>query len=448
MEDETRVEPLFEFEAPKYVDLRYAASEEGFNDGADEWFDQMKRNSSSTDTNYNFSSHDSESGKRHKTAKGTELSASKRFPKGKFRIDCNMVTARTKQSQLKNDGISHDEPKKLNIASPRTQGDDREQILTETTNQINLLSLKGQNHLKIQPNVSKGMQRNSHKLYSSTRAEKLLVPCENEPKTLGDSISKVHAFKITSNKKNKDIVKNMLAKRVPIGNSNEEVDGELEARNMSRTEVFSSKARDSLPHKKATHRNKKATERQKTGTNKRISNCHTTQPQTPNFLTDERALRFRERVEKLREQSKTVMEPRTPKEYGLAWKPKPTQAKTPCFRSDARLRHCVEKALEEREKQSHANRHKEFPSVVAFGQHTARRAEMYKQKSINSHEEMELRRIEEERRKLRETIMKSRENFQRALDAPNLAANSVKTRKSTVPKEFQFHTLRRPNRAL
>jgi hypothetical protein len=54
MENEETVEPLFEFEAPKYVDLRYAASEEGFNDGADNWFDQIQESSDPSNNNQFF----------------------------------------------------------------------------------------------------------------------------------------------------------------------------------------------------------------------------------------------------------------------------------------------------------------------------------------------------------------------------------------------------------
>ncbi|GJQ11323.1 hypothetical protein GpartN1_g3114.t1 [Galdieria partita] len=441
MEDETGFEPLFEFEAPKYVDLRYAASEEGFNDGADDWFDQMKTKSSSIDSNLRSSSRDSENAKRGERTTWKELTSNKPSSESNLRTDSHMVTARIVQLQQKNGAVTRqqcavqcDKTRKFQTADPIKEVDESQQVLTEATNQINLLSL-GHNHSQSEPSVSNKFKKNSSKIYSLMKPG--MIPSSvNEAKHKGNSPENNDTIRMTSIERKKGVAKNTLAKRVPIELSTERYHSEAKAKNISVTEVLPSNT--STPN-----RNNQVAERQRTTTNKRISACHTTQPKTPKFFTDERALRHRERVEKLREQSKAFIEPKTPKEYGLSWKPQPTRAKTPHFRSDLRLRHCVEKVLLEREKQSHSSRPKELPRIVAFGQHTARRAEMYKQqKNILSHEEMELMKIEDERRKLRETIMKSRDNFKRALDAPILATSNIQIRKSTVPKEFHFHTQR------
>jgi hypothetical protein len=445
MENEETVEPLFEFEAPKYVDLRYAASEEGFNDGADNWFDQIQESSDPSNNNQFFLQKSEKRVNDDKNAP-TEKSPIDQNRNGDCGAKDNMVTAREAYSKPKSAVSMFEEQEKLKKTERTAQESNNQHILTEATNQINLLSLNDQGPVARQ----KGETGRVHHNWPSRTENPVKTAGSgvNDSKFLVDPVSKSSALKVSLNEKRSNVAPNMVAKRVPVGCLKKIDTGKSETSSVGETEVVSSNDREVLPQSTVLQRESGAVQRQKSKTNKTAPASHTTHPQTPKFLTEERALRYRERLDKLREQSKPFIEPKTPKKHGLAWKPIPTQATTPHFRSDSRLRHCVEKAVLERNKQSFASKSThEIPKAIIFGQHTARRAEMHKQKELQSHEEIELVRIECERKKLRKTIMQSRESFKRALEAPILATNSVQIRRTTVPKEFHFHTKGRSNRS-
>eukprot|EP00871_Galdieria_phlegrea_P000379 jgi/Galph1/1341/GphlegSOOS_G5953.1 len=451
MADEETFEPLFEFEAPQYVDLNFAASEQGFYDGADEWFDKMATDSFSNGQDRKIPSLPTE---KHQALNGKEKSERNKTPSTNQpeEKESGMITSRAMAKPTDAKSIKTKKEVEIHQSDNQTK-EESETVLTETTNQLNDLSLD--TRLPSHSRNANSPQNTSESISSITQDESNDTK-QKQPKhylRISDASLQHKGTSATQN-----LSASMMAKRVPIIQTNNNAPTSLKPTYLQSTMSSTLKDRhiEQQPGEPKRMKNLAATSKEPRVVSceentRHITNMNNTVPHTPRFLTAERALRYQQRLEELREQSKLLVVPRTPRIYGKNWKPETTKAKTPHFRSDLRLRHCVERALKEREAQQQSSHFAQEPGRFIFGQNTARRAEVYRnerKKSILSFEEMELQRIEQERKELHERIMKSIDNFHRAQEESSRVAlsNTHLRKRCTVPKEFRFATNSRVGR--
>jgi len=398
-------DPKYEFLAPKYVNLLEAASEEALYDGADEWFDELQRKTELAQDSSQKISHSflEEEESPFFDGKSNGETPAENF--ARVQIDSDSTVHMAEKENNKSELNTKESFKENNKHYVGQELQQNEKTLTENTKTI-------EQHLDqvVGPQEQERLSKQRTSLEDVQQSPEPIQPVVLKEQLESNYANQIHQ-------------------------PDEILDDHYCHKNV--THINADKDADSNQHiEQPKHNLFHAREKKTCG--------------PPALRTEQRACLHKERRKSSTDINQKMNEPRTPKNYGESWKPSITIPHSPKFHSERRLRHCVERSLQQRPNE------KTKPVKVVRGGgsltltvpesptfYTQKRAEAYRAlKGVPlTYEEEEMHKIQAEREALRKTIQSGRQVCAKAIhfndSRPSKERNN---REATIPRKFNFAT--------
>ncbi|GJQ08556.1 hypothetical protein GpartN1_g347.t1 [Galdieria partita] len=420
-------DPKYEFLAPKYVNLLEAASEAALYDGADEWFDQLQSR--------------------------TEL------------VKESLVTKQEMSYEQQNSSVdtNNEGERQTGYSGQSKRESHNEQVSTlhfQETNASEKENYSGELNIRNSVKEISNSQVYSASQEEGKRPASMRNNSDNHSNQPSVDLQQHRTFLEKENEVSSDI-EHYRKSEISILTHHFETSNENKIQ-LENKYFNNSKYPDTTTTKE--WRRKSAKLIQIVGESNQNQSLSRENRGTgpPAFRTEQRAFLHKERRKSSTDFNSKVNEPRTPKNFGASWKPGITIPHSPKFRSERRLRHCVERAL-----QQGPNGKMETSKVVrqVGGQtltvpesptfRTQKRAETHRAlKGVPlTYEEEELQKIQAERNAVRKMIHSGQQMCARTINFNNVkSTKETNQRMATVPRTFTFATqersLQRSNRIL